>query len=106
MNTSTINLTETGMQKLKNEYEVLKKRYQRISHDLKDNANEMRFDPVNELKRFEQQFLQSNLDKLETLLKRAIIFTTQNASEEAELGATIEYSQDDKPDTVVLVKSI
>ncbi len=106
MNTSTINLTEMGMRKLKNEYELLKKRYQKISHDLKENANEMRFDPINELKRFEQQFLQNNLDKLETLLKRAIIFNKSKASEKAELGATIEYSQDNKPYTVILVESV
>lgn len=105
--TNQLLLTPKGLDKIRTEYKLLKKRYHRLSEELRDGhtsgADDSRL--LNGLRRVEQEFLQGKLDAMDKMLKRAKLMVRPH-SQTASLGSEVVYEVMDQRWSVTLVESI
>lgn len=86
-------LTIFGAQRLSEKLDRLKKRYERISQDLKDKTVSH---SISSLRRLEQEFLMFDMKKIEGILSRSKIMKKNDHPSTVELGTRVRYIQAEK----------
>ena len=102
MHHNSTTLTTTGVEKLRNKFDLLQERYTHITLDLKDKTQSQN---ILAIKRIEKEIIFSDMVKLEAVLAHAKVLEKEAAPLQAEQGTKVVYVQQDtnKEHAVTLV---
>lgn len=97
-------LTKDGLEKMRENYELLKARYRSVSQDLRRSIRDGEGrDPIVQIKGLEQEVLLGDIEKLERLLMRAKIIKKVSRPTSARRGMRVRYEESGKSYDVTLV---
>ena len=102
MHHNSTTLTTTGLEKLRNNFDLLKERYTHITLELKDKTQSQN---ILAIKRIEKEIIFSDMVKLEAVLAHATVLEKEASPLQAGQGTKVVYVEQDtnKEHAVTLV---